>query len=298
MKKHFYLAHLKKEWSIVWTIFTKLYALVVFFMEKHFSINLPGLGFILRRIKIDHTINVQGRRYYFYSKAASMYSLLIVGKFPEPETHLFFSKIIPRTNTKIGFIDVGAAVGEMVIDVAGYENIDNIIAFEPDMNLAKSCRLSAAINEYDNVTIIPKAVADKIKTVNFRFAKGRGISGSISEKEDNGTEKIVCTTLDNEIQPRSDLEYLVLIDVEGAEPLVLKGGTEFIKRKLPLIIFEYNSGKNCRLSEITAILGLHYEIYRLRNDGHLDSNFDKAWNCVAVCKDSVFHPICQSIILK
>lgn len=283
---------------MIWLVLAKLYAQIVFYMQKTFNINLPGLGFILRRIHFDHTIMVQGRKYYFYSAAASMYSLLIMGKFPEPETHLFLSNIITKINTRISFIDVGAAVGEMVIDAAGYQNVEEVIAFEPDTNLAESCRLSAKINNYDNITVISKVVADEIKEVNFKFAKGRGISGSISEEKNNKTTPVLCTTLDHEVQQQDNLEYIILIDVEGAEPLVLKGGAEFINQKLPLIIFEYNSGENCQLSEVTEILGPNYEIYRLRDDGHLDTKFKKAWNCVAVCKDSIFHPVCQPIIRK
>jgi FkbM family methyltransferase len=282
---------------MIWVYLARIYGHIVFFMHKHFNIPLPGLGFLCRKIKFEHTINVRGRKYYFYPKAASRYSLLIYGRFPEPETHCFFSKVIPKMNARLGFVDVGAAVGEMVIDAAGYENVESVTGFEPDEDLVKSCRLSAAINEYDKVTIIPKAVAEKAKKVNFKFTRGKGMSGSISEEKTSETEEIVCTTLDNEIQD-DNYEYLVLIDVEGAEPLVLSGGREFIKRKRPLIIFEYNNGEHYQLSEISTILGPDYKIYRLKDGGFLDDCFDDVWNCVAVNKNSVFYPVCQSIIQK
>jgi len=282
---------------MIWLLLARLYAKVYIVVRNLFGIHLAGLGFICRRIKLEHTINVAGRKCYFYRGAASMYSLLIAGKYAEPETHLFFDKIIPKINSKIGFIDVGAAVGEMVIDVAGYDNVDYVIAFDPDPELAKAIRLSAAINEYDNVTVIAKAVADKVRTVNFRFNRSRGTSGKICEEDDCTTESTICTTLDNEI-PENDMPYIVLIDVEGAEFLVLRGGSKFIKNRKPLIIFEYISGRDSNLSEIKHFLGKEYEIYRMREDGFLDDNFDKTWNYVAVHKESVFYPVCQSIILK
>jgi FkbM family methyltransferase len=280
---------------MIWIYLARIYGHIVFFMHKHFDIHLPGLGFLCRKIRLEYTMNVKGRKYYFYPKAASRYSLLVCGKFPEPETHCFFSKVLPKINAKIGFIDVGAAVGEMVIDAAGYENVDSVIGFEPDEDLAESCRLSAAINEYDKVRIIPKAVADKAKKVYFRFTRGKGLSGSISEEKGCDTEEILCTTLDDEIKSNG-LAYLVLIDVEGAEPSVLRGGAAFIKRNSPLIIFEYNRGEHYRLSEISSILGPDYKIFRLRDGGYLDENPEGAWNCVAVNKNSAFYPVCQSIV--
>ncbi len=280
---------------MIWIYLARIYGHIVFFMHKHFNIHLPGLGFLCRKIRLEHTMNVNGRKYYFYPKAAGRYSLLVCGRFPEPETHCFFSKILPKIDARIGFIDVGAAVGEMVIDAAGYENVDSVVGFEPDEDLAESCRLSAAINEYDKVKIIPKAVADKAKKVHFRFTRGKGLSGCISEEKGGDTKEILCTTLDDEIKSNS-LAYLVLIDVEGAEPFVLRGGTAFIKQNLPLIIFEYNRGEHYQLSEISSVLGPDYQIYRLRDGGYLDENPEGAWNCVAVNKNSAFYPVCQSIV--
>jgi len=226
-----------------------------------------------------------------------MYSSLIAGEFPEPQTHHFFRKVIPNITSRIGFIDVGVAVGEMVIDAAGYDNVNRVIAFDPDAELAKAIRLSAAINEYDNIKVISKAVADKVKTVNFRFNRYRGTSGKIYEEENSKTEKTVCTTLDKEIED-NDIPYIVLIDVEGAESLVLRGGSKFIKQQQPLIIFEYINGEDNNLPEIRNILGQEYEIYRMRDDGSLEHNLDRTWNCVAVHNESVFYPICRSVIIE
>ena len=282
---------------MIYLLLAKLYARLIMIVNKLFGVGVPGLGFLCRRIKLEHTINVKGRKYYFYRGAASMYSTLIAGKFPEPQTHRFFKKVIPKITGRIGFIDVGAAIGEMVIDAAGYDNVDHVIAFDPDPELAKAIRLSAAINEFDNIDIIPKAVADEVKTVNFKFNRYRGTSGKICNQEDRTTEKTLCTTLDNENE-KKDIPYMILIDVEGAELLVLKGGHKFIQQKRPLIIFEYISGKDNNLPEIRDTLGKGYEIYRMKDDGTLDDNFDKTWNCVAVHKDSVFYEPCRSITLK
>ena len=80
--------------------------------------------------------------------------------------------------------------------------------------------------------------------------------------------------------------------------MVLKGGNTFIHKNNPLIIFEYNqsSKQHFDLTEISALLGQNYDIYRLRRDGNLDIDFMNSWNCVAVPRNSVFHEILRPSI--
>jgi hypothetical protein len=86
---------------------------------------------------------------------------------------------------------------------------------------------------------------------------------------------------------------VLLIDVEGAEPLVLRGGSTFIQKNKPLIIFEYNSisKQHFQLNEINEILKSGYEIFRLKGDGNLYQNFSNSWNCVAIPINSIFKEI-------
>jgi hypothetical protein len=76
----------------------------------------------------------------------------------------------------------------------------------------------------------------------------------------------------------------MLIDVEGAEPLVLNSGKEFITKNHPLIVFEFNlvSKNHFDLERVRTIVGDSYVIYRIKGDGTLDQDFTNYWNCVAV----------------
>ena len=86
---------------------------------------------------------------------------------------------------------------------------------------------------------------------------------------------------------------IILVDVEGAEPLVLNSGIEFIKNNQPLIVFEYNltSKKYFDLKTIQSIIGESYVIYRLKRDGTLDQDFTNFWNCVAIPNNTEFFKI-------
>ena len=91
---------------------------------------------------------------------------------------------------------------------------------------------------------------------------------------------------------------ILLIDVEGAELNVLKGGRSFITNNSPLIIFEYNevSKKYFNLKDVQTVLGKNYKIYRLKADRYLDENYDGTWNMVAVHSNSPFSPAVISMV--
>ena len=109
--------------------------------------------------------------------------------------------------------------------------------------------------------------------------------------------EVKTITLDQAL-PATLSNPIFLIDVEGAEPLVLMGGGNFVKLNKPLIIFEYNltSKQHYRLEEIIDILGKEYDIYRLKNNGNLDSDFNNSNNCVAIPHNTFFSTILRPLI--
>jgi hypothetical protein len=99
--------------------------------------------------------------------------------------------------------------------------------------------------------------------------------------------------IDDDLRDLAD-PLIMLIDVEGAEPLVLEGARDTIARLLPLIVFEYNqvSRQHYNIGDIAALLGPRYSIYRLRDDGSLDARLEESWNCVAIPNGAVFQELC------
>ena len=91
---------------------------------------------------------------------------------------------------------------------------------------------------------------------------------------------------------------VLMIDVEGYEPNVLRGARELITKLKPLIIFEYNfvSKQHFEMNDIRQLLGDQYDIFRLRKDAMLDGDVVNAWNCVAVPRNSEFEGILQQRI--
>jgi FkbM family methyltransferase len=272
-----------------WLFLARLYGHIHVLLGRYLHIYPSGLGYACRKIRLEHVIEVKGCRYFFYRPAASMYSHLIVSKFPEPETHLFFDKIFASLPTlPITFIDIGAAVGEMIMDVARHDNVVKVFGFEPDPDLAEACRLSACVNRFSKVEMRSKPLSDVAAPIKFDSRRGHGSSGSIMTAADTDVV-VMAGTLDNEFT-ESLSATILLIDVEGAEIRVLKGGSRFIRENKPMVIFEYNfvSQEFFKLDDVRAELGPSYLFYRLRSDGRLDQDFSKTWNCVAIHQDSPF----------
>ncbi|MCK5347609.1 MAG: FkbM family methyltransferase, partial [Candidatus Heimdallarchaeota archaeon] len=105
---------------------------------------------------------------------------------------------------------------------------------------------------------------------------------------------IECSTIDTELNLKGD-PGILLIDVEGAELKVIKGGMNFVQDCEPLIIFEFNdlTKKYFSMEELKEVLGEKYSIFRLRKDSMLDVDFSDTWNCVAIPAKSVYDNICK-----
>lgn len=284
---------------MVWLNIAKTYDKTNSIVRAVLKRNLRGVGFFLRNIKSDHVFMLHGKKMFFNHEVAGCYVSLINGNYTEAETHNFIRAIIERLNCDINFVDVGANVGEYVLDLAEYDRVRNIYAFEPHSECAKTCKINALLNGYENkVKVIEKILSEDTAPVSFSFNPKSPNASGITENKMLSESTHYPSTLDIELHD-SSLATILLIDVEGAEPLVMKGGQYFISKSKPLIIFEFNtiSKKQFKLDDIKAILGAQYEIYRLRDDGSLDTQFDDTWNCVAVNISSVFYESVKSLLI-
>lgn len=206
---------------------TKAYAKTYGIFHDVFRINLPGIGLLLRQIKRDFFLTVSGRKLFFDHRLCGCYGRLICGEWNEPETHSFLSKVIPSVCKYLHFINVGANIGEIVIDVARYGNVCNITAFEPNRDCAKAIASSAVANGDLHLSVINKAVTDSVGSVWFSFNEISPLGSGIAFEENRQHVRIDATCLDREFRfPQT--ESILVIDVEGAEELVLRGGIRFI----------------------------------------------------------------------
>ena len=265
-------------------------------MKRRFGIRLRGLGFALRNIRQEYIFYTHGFKFWFNPRCAAAYCVLPGGYWNEPETHVFLDNILKRVAVDIEFIDVGASVGEMVIPMATQKRVHKVTAFEPQIQCALAIEKSAQINNLTNISVLPCVASEKSGVIGFASSLRKPTAASFSQLSES--PKVPCVTVDETIVPNENLLTIILIDVEGQEPVVMRGAARLIKDNLPLIIFEYNhtSKKYFSLDDIRNILPSSYRIYRLCGDGKLDQNFSNSWNCIAVSVDTEFATICEELI--
>jgi hypothetical protein len=114
----------------MWLSIAKFYSKVYGWVKDTFGINIRGLGFVLRQVAEDCELSVMGKRLYFAHELSEAYARPLHGKWNEPETHQFLSYVL--ANLKIDFIEVGANIGEILVDVAMDPACLAVTAFEPN----------------------------------------------------------------------------------------------------------------------------------------------------------------------
>ncbi|OQY76002.1 MAG: hypothetical protein B6D44_00365 [Ignavibacteriales bacterium UTCHB2] len=263
---------------------TKIYASIQELFHQKFNLNIRGLGYLLRLQKEDRIINFQGKKLFFNHKVADNYSRLINGRFNEPETHLFINSILNSyPDSSVQFIEVGANIGEFLIDYAGNKKILNSIFFEPQAEQFNALLKTKEINEFDNAEIINKAVSNVNGVVKFASKEKNTTDAGIINNITSEGFKIPSATLDTVLRDVKQ-NTILLIDAEGEELNIIKGGKIFITNAKPVIVFEYNhiTKNHFPLEEVKQELGNEYKLYRLNSDGKLDVDFSKTWNLVAL----------------
>ena len=271
-------------------LFVKSYIHFCSLYRKLTGKKLPGIGRVQRYLKKSFIFKVNGKFFYYDPSIEGSYDLLLIGKSNEPETLLFFSKLIPQLDS-CNFCDVGASIGEMVIDVSRYHNVNSIYAFEPRKACSDVIKKSALLNEEKRITVFQNIVSLSDEEIEIYENPG-GTSSGMYNTGSTKSEKVKSVRLDSILPDKLD-NTIILVDVEGAEPLVLESGKNFIEKNSPLIIFEYNhiSKEHFSLEDIANIVGSNYTFHRLKADASFDEDFSNSWNVIAIPSNSVFSKI-------
>ena len=151
-----------KKKNDIWFFIAVLYSQLYGFIKDNFSIHIRGLGYILRKVKRDHQLLVNGRHLYFAKELSEAYARPLHGKWNEPETH----ELILYTMDKltVTFIEVGANIGEILINIAAHPFCTKAIAFEPNPDAVAVINKNIALNSLANCAVLNKALGH-VKTV-------------------------------------------------------------------------------------------------------------------------------------
>jgi FkbM family methyltransferase len=159
----------------------------------------------------------------------------------EPETVGVFLALLHETRL---LIDVGANTGMYALLAAALDPARQIVAFAPNPQVFDMLQANIRLNRYRNIRAESLATSDQNGEVLFYVTEtGGGIptdSSSVPGFRRNVKEvRVPAVALDHYLTTKNLGKVDVLkIDAEAAEPKVLAGANETIKRDRPLIICE------------------------------------------------------------
>jgi FkbM family methyltransferase len=147
------------------------------------------------------------------------------GSFEVFETNLLI-KIFPKVDY---VVNIGANIGYYVCHAL--KNKKKVFAFEPlEGNLRQLLRNIKYNNWEDNCEVFPLALSNKISIIDM-YGGGTGaslIKGWAGTSLSDVT-LVPCSTLDNVLGNRLDGEnILIIVDIEGAENMMLEGATRLL----------------------------------------------------------------------
>lgn len=153
--------------------------------------------------------------------------------------HQYFETELIDYSTIKNFIDVGAYIGDTILDFNKYNDLRNchVYAFELDKKLLLEA-IDNTKHISDKITFINKALSDSVKV--GKVQSSLGVMKSIDEKmfsdidKESDTEEFDMVSLDSQFCDCVDSAFIKM-DIEGAEMAALSGGNNFIKNNMPII---------------------------------------------------------------
>jgi FkbM family methyltransferase len=137
-------------------------------------------------------------------------------------------------------IEVGANVGTETIALTDLNSKNAVYAFEPLPKNFEYLQNIINLNSFKNLFIFNQLVSDSSGTMLFKIPnENQSGSGHIASQTDTDTQEFEVITLDQKLTHIKSLSA-ILIDVEGFEYQVLKGGHELINKFKPFVICEVN----------------------------------------------------------
>jgi len=185
-------------------------------------------------------------------------------------------------NADMTMVDVGAHIGCHSVPYALMFPKAHVHAFEPQDNMLTFLRGNVTLNHLEKrVTVHAAALGHEARTVTLQDTPETHHHGGI--QLGTGARQMQMITLDS-LALRN--VALIKIDVEGAEPLVIYGARDTIRRERPLILAERNAKRIT--DDMAASLDLPQDIRRFDHRAFLEGINYRL--CGRLADDQVFCP--------
>lgn len=184
----------------------------------------------------------------------------------DPVSRFIKRHVSPRS---VAF-DIGAHHGRYATQLAAL--CQHVYAFEPNPESIR--KLRANTERFTNVTVVPKAVADRRGRIDFHVdtrPDWAGLASSVHMLDDlaragqTRSIQVDAITID-EFCAQGMVPHFVKIDVEGHEPAVIAGARRTISTARPTLVFEFwETWWERGYRDMFAYLHEFYDLVRLQD---------------------------------
>jgi FkbM family methyltransferase len=180
----------------------------------------------------------------YYSRGTSLIDHIARTKIYEPEVSSFIIRMLQLSGEKPIFVDVGANIGLITLNVLAELPQTTIYAFEPGPHqYSLFTKTIESNNLKDRVFLYKKALSDQQGHSLFAVHETKHSSGDgflfTGRAKSVRYIFVDCQTLDNwwKINDEKNIN-LIKIDTEGSELMVLNGARKVIETCQPFIVLE------------------------------------------------------------
>jgi len=138
-------------------------------------------------------------------------------------------------------LDIGANFGWYGMHIAKLKPAAHVFSFEPIPSTFEYLNENIRLNDLINISTLNFGFSDTEGTFKFYYDPNLSVNASLANVSENaGIENITCSVkkLDIFVSSKNIKVDFIKCDVEGAELMVFKGGTDLIKKDCPIIFTE------------------------------------------------------------
>jgi len=158
---------------------------------------------------------------------------IMANKSYEPHVTAALERILTPEST---FVDIGANMGWFTLLAASRAR--RVIAIEPNHNNVQLLYRSLLSNRFENVKVIEGAVTDGPRFLQLNFHHSNGAVAPIADMLES-IPFVRGDSLDNLLRDVDPIDVMKM-DIEGHEPIALRGMTDILTRFRPVLLAEFH----------------------------------------------------------